>query len=240
MLVAICDDSVDMRYSMKKHLSSYASRNKTEIEIIEYRNGEELLEKFSFGVFSIIFLDIEMGEKRNGIEVARRIWEIDKLVAVVFITGHDKYMQSAYETHPFHYIIKPISREKVDLLLDEYQVIFRQHETFLTFRNFEIRMHSIIYIEKTGDMLFISSDEREFIVRGTLYKISELLDDTFIRCHKCYIINMGRILDINFRDRENEVNIIGCSFPISIGGKFLNDFKRAYANYGKKHWRYRN
>ncbi len=239
MLMAVCDDSLEIRHSMKRYILNYSSKNQIMIEISEYSTGEELLNDFYAEKFSLIFLDIEMGDGQNGIAVARRIWSIDKSVAIVFLTGHDKYMLEAYTAHPFHYVIKPIEKEDAYSILDEYMNIFEEQEAYFDYHNLHIRMKSIIYIEKSRDNLVISTDTGEHTVRGTLYEVVGYLDNTFVRCHKGFVINMSRILDLRLRDKENQVSLLGCSFPISIGVKYLKDLKNAYARYGKNHWRYK-
>ena len=71
--------------------------------------------------YQIIFLDIEMQEM-NGIEVARRLRELEKDFLLVFITGYDNYMLESFEVLPFRYVLKPIDSEKLEPILQQIMI----------------------------------------------------------------------------------------------------------------------
>ncbi len=61
--------------------------------------------------FDILFVDIQMG-KMNGVEMAEKVRECDREIAIVFTTGIADYMGCGYEVEALHYLLKPISKEK--------------------------------------------------------------------------------------------------------------------------------
>lgn len=61
----------------------------------------------------VAFLDIEMPEK-NGIMLARELQSKHKNLKIVFITGHDRYAVEAFEIYALDYIMKPITRERLN------------------------------------------------------------------------------------------------------------------------------
>ena len=62
--------------------------------------------------YGIIFLDIEM-PYISGLELGKKIKEINPMIQIIFVTSFEKYSLSAYEVHPFHYVVKPLKLEKV-------------------------------------------------------------------------------------------------------------------------------
>jgi len=60
----------------------------------------------------IAFLDIEMGGM-NGLELAKRLKEINGHTSVIFITGYSDYAVEAYSVPACGFIVKPVSAKAV-------------------------------------------------------------------------------------------------------------------------------
>ena len=91
--IAICDDN----QNDASHLRSLCEicSLPDEISITQYTSGEELLPNVSDGKLNIVFLDVDMpGE--NGIEVGKRIRELDKSIIIIFYTCFPVYLDSSY------------------------------------------------------------------------------------------------------------------------------------------------
>ncbi len=68
-------------------------------------------------IVDAVFLDIEMPDM-NGMKLSQKIMEIDKNIAVVFITAYSKYAVEAFRLDAMDYLMKPIDKEKVAQTLD--------------------------------------------------------------------------------------------------------------------------
>ena len=64
-----------------------------------------------------LFLDIEM-EKMDGIALAREIRKHNRQMQIIFVTGYMEYIQEGYDVEALHYLLKPVSQEKIDSVLD--------------------------------------------------------------------------------------------------------------------------
>ncbi|MBR0313482.1 MAG: response regulator, partial [Oscillospiraceae bacterium] len=62
---------------------------------------------------SIAFLDIEIDEELNGLELARKLLEIHPHTNIIYLTNYAEYMKQAIYEHCSGYILKPLSRERV-------------------------------------------------------------------------------------------------------------------------------
>ena len=62
--------------------------------------------------FDIIFMDIDMPEI-SGIELARKILAAYPRTNIIYITGHEEYALESYETSASAFLLKPITKEKL-------------------------------------------------------------------------------------------------------------------------------
>ena len=67
--------------------------------------------------FEVIFMDIDMPEI-SGIELARRILAVHPRTNIIYITGHEEYALESYETNASAFLLKPITKEKLRMALD--------------------------------------------------------------------------------------------------------------------------
>ena len=61
----------------------------------------------------IAFLDIELDGRMNGIELAKRLEEINPRVNIIFLTSFGEYTQDAHDLYSSGYLRKPITPEKI-------------------------------------------------------------------------------------------------------------------------------
>ena len=105
--VAIVEDSIKDFTLLKSYLEQYEKENNIEFNIQCFENGIRFLDKFSAN-YDIIFMDIDM-PYMNGLEVSKKIREIDKTVVLIFVTNLSQYAVNGYEVEALDYIVKPIS-----------------------------------------------------------------------------------------------------------------------------------
>ncbi|HHU06111.1 MAG TPA: response regulator [Clostridiales bacterium] len=87
-----------------------------------------------------VFLDINMPQL-NGIDIASLISEKSPDTRIVFITAYDQYAVKAFELNALDYLLKPISRERLQIMLDrltEYVTSKRRTEGALPMRTLYI------------------------------------------------------------------------------------------------------
>ena len=87
----------------------------------------------------ILLADIEM-DGINGVEMAERVRLEDDSIQIVFITGYPDYMSRGYDVSALHYLLKPLSEEKLSEVLDR----------------------AMKNIERKGRRLILSTDEGDW------------------------------------------------------------------------------
>jgi DNA-binding LytR/AlgR family response regulator len=110
----IADDEKQLRIHLKSQLSDIWP------ELIicgEAENGEEAVELIEEYCPDVAFLDIKM-PGLSGMEVAKRI---AKTCRVVFITAYDKYAVEAFDNEAIDYLLKPVTRERLDKAVKRLQ-----------------------------------------------------------------------------------------------------------------------
>ncbi len=81
--------------------------------IVGFEGGAEALAYARENRVSIAFLDIEIDEEMDGLELARRLRELDPHTNIIFLTNYTEYMAQATYDHCSGYILKPLTRERI-------------------------------------------------------------------------------------------------------------------------------
>jgi len=89
---------------------------KPDAEVIAYEDPDELIEDATKNGCDIAFLDIHM-RGMNGVEVAVRLKKINPRMNIIFVTGFSEYAKDAMRLHASGYIMKPVTKEKVEVEL---------------------------------------------------------------------------------------------------------------------------
>ena len=55
----------------------------------------------------------------NGVELAKKLKDINPKLNIIFVTGFDQYTGDAMKLHASGYIMKPVTKEKVEAELAE-------------------------------------------------------------------------------------------------------------------------
>ena len=110
MRIAICDDEEKVREILVRKVGATFPED----AIDAFSRGEELLKARELP--DILLLDIKM-PGISGMEVAKRLRERSDKVVIIFITGEEQYVFDSFDVHAFHYLVKPISDQKLEEVL---------------------------------------------------------------------------------------------------------------------------
>ena len=82
-------------------------------DVKAFRKQSELLAEAESGGCDIAFLDIHM-RGMNGVELAKKLKELNPKMNIIFVTGFDAYTGDAMKLHASGYIMKPVTKEKIE------------------------------------------------------------------------------------------------------------------------------
>ena len=232
MKIAICDDDKAAR----GHIVSLVKEQIQDAEIMTFATGEEMLEVQS--TFDISFLDVEMREI-SGMDVANHIRQEEQgntKSIIIFVTGYEKYMNSAFDVSAFHYLLKPINEEKFRSVfgraLDELYAVMERTKRFILVRNSGIQqkvyLKDIYYIESANKKIIIHTKMGVLDSYRKMNELEQMTGRGFYRCHRCYLVNMEQIVSYN-TDTIKVVN----GDKLILAQKKYNDFIRQYMRYAK-------
>lgn len=196
MRIAVCDDS---------HRDACAIRDLLEGQEVKlYDNAESLLAdvRRSGMRYDLYLLDIFMENSLSGLELAAALREVDEAAVLCFVSTSDDFYREAYDLYAVQYLIKPVGREAIRLLLDKVEKIFiRNTDREKTLRYSWRRASGTI---PYGEILYISSREHVLSIccaDGRVQQSTGKLDDlerqicgdAFLRCHQSFIVNMYHV-----------------------------------------------
>lgn len=190
--IAICDDEEKQRTYMKSLVERWLHQTFHHAQIREYASSEQFLFEQADVMTQILFLDIEM-EKMDGIALAKEIRKHNRQMQIIFVTGYMEYIQEGYDVDALHYLLKPVSQEKTDSVLERAverlktadAVLFVESSGELT----RIPLHEIRYIESNRNYNIIHADT-DYEMRGTLSELEAKLDEAFVRVGRSCLVNL--------------------------------------------------
>jgi two-component SAPR family response regulator len=85
-----------------------------DVEIVgSFQNTKEAFLYIKNNKVDIALIDINMPNE-NGLDFARRVTLEVKDIAIFFLTGHKEFALDAYDLHAFDYILKPLTKKKME------------------------------------------------------------------------------------------------------------------------------
>lgn len=229
--IAIIDDELIQREYLFAILKSWKSSNDFNIKM--FNNAEAFLFDYENNKdFDILLLDIEM-EKLNGIELAKKIRKDNERVQIIFITGFIDYISLGYDVSALHYLIKPVSNDKLYQVLDKAINILSKKEANIIIKvdgqNIIIKLNDIMYIESLGHYISINTiNKEEFIIKNGINKFKNELNSSFIIPHRSYIVNLKYIKIIT----KNSI-ILDNNKEIPIAKNNFEQLNKAFIKYYK-------
>lgn len=232
MKIAVCDDDKAAR----EHIVSLIKEQIQDAEIMVFATGEEMLK--AQGGFDISFLDVEM-RGMSGMDVANHMRQEEQgstKSIIIFVTGFEKYMNSAFDVSAFHYLLKPINEEKFHnvfgRVLKELSVAEEQKKQYILVRNSgaqqKIYIKDIYYIESANKKVIIHTKAGILDVYGKMDELEQMAGSIFYRCHRCYLVNMEKIVSYN----ANTIKVANGD-KLILAQKKYNDFIKRYMRYAK-------
>lgn len=198
--IAICDDEQLQTEYLKNLVTEWAAQSGNSTKICTYPSAESFLFEYSEDQsFDILLLDIEMG-KLSGIELAKEIRKNNSTIQIIFTTGYYQYFSDGFDVSALHYLIKPISKEKLFPVLSKAvsNLTFRQRSIIIENADgtFRIPLSDILFIESDRMHTVIHTSIEVFRTRKGISQVEALLSENFFRVHRSYIVNLIHISKI--------------------------------------------
>ncbi len=212
---AICDDSQkDIEY-IEKLIREWNKQAGYQIRIDRFPSGEAFMFAYEDdpGV-DVLFLDIEMKDL-SGIDLAQKLRDLGSRMQIVFVTGYMEYIAQGYDVEALHYLLKPVTQERLGQVLDRAveRIRIREHMLQLTLQNGVVCLpvYEIRYLEVMRNYTTVYASEA-YSVKRSLNDLEGELDESFYRIHRSFIVNL------RFVHRVTRTEVIlrdGTALPLS-------------------------
>lgn len=237
MKIAVIEDIQVHGDLIVSYIKKWSAKKKINLSLKQFESAESFLFQWEEEAdFDILFVDIQMSGM-NGMEMAKKIRNKDKNIIIIFTTGITDYMEEGYEVEAMHYLLKPISEDKVTACLDRAAKKRKPEKYILVHTSEEalkINILQIYYAEAMGHgcrLRLEREDKNKFIeIRENISQMENMLEKTeFIKCHRSYIC---RIKGISRIDKTTVYFDDGSSIPVSrrmygeVNQAFIHCFRK--------------
>lgn len=220
----LCDDNLTFLNGLDAMLNKLFIKHNITAEVCFKTNSTiKLLNYLKNNSADILFLDISLSDKVNGLGVAEKIRQFNKSIQLVFTTGHFEYVMEAYKVNTFDYLVKPISQKKLEeTLLRFIEYTKNSCKKFIKINGTTfINQDDITFIQKDGMKLIFHTKTDSYNTFNSFAKIQNILSNNFIRCHKSYIVNISNIDHI---ESNSNTIFFDKNHFCYIGPKYKNNF----------------
>ena len=227
IIVAICEDERYILEELRRKVEKYINRKSLDASIKTFMSGEELLKAKK--KFDIILLDL-MLPGIDGLEVAR---QISCRSRIIFVTSYREYAVEAFDANAVHYLVKPVTEERLFLALDravnQTEQMDNQALTLIKSGKTQvILIRDILYCEVFNHQVRIHTVHGTYDYFGTLDMLETKLDERFFRCHRSFVVNMSCVAG-----QEKGVAILTNGEKIFISRRKQTDFIQRLLNFLK-------
>lgn len=218
MNIAIIEDSKEESEYLLQLIENWTTSNGIDGICHCYPSGEAFLSHFAAVDYQLVFLDIYMGEL-TGIDTAKAIRANDMNCLLVFLTSSKDHAWDTFPLHPFDYILKPCSKERLAHVMSEAMRALpeagRTLELMLGRQKISFPYSSLISLEADGHYAIVSS-ERGTPLRCYINSFSSLWE-LLSRDSRFLLCNRGIILNMDYIEKLSDDDFIlkdGQAFPI--------------------------
>ena len=196
-----------------------------------------------------VFLDVEM-PGMNGMELAKRICELDADTQIVFVTAYEQYAIRAFELSAVYYVLKPITPDRILKAVRRVERVRQMRRPAGDAENpalisrgaesagkLSVKVRDDIVLINLEDILFVMSEDGKtvlatkdgsYVSRVGMKDWEEKLKHAdFIRCHRCYLVNTAYIRKmVHILGEYRELVLDYCDVNIPVSRQRIGAVKR--------------
>lgn len=224
--IAICDDDQDQIEYISSIVSSWGRQNSFTCDMDVFHSAEAFLFAYEdHKAYDILLLDVEMKDM-TGIELAKQIRKDNNRAEIIFITSHFEFIGEGYEVDALHYLIKPISEEKLMQVLSKAaeKLLVEPSSLVINCDGETVKLYEwdILYVESYLHYIVIRTRDKEYKIKENISAFEQKLSDDFYRIHRSYLVSLKHITRIS----RTSVHIGDTELPLSRGK--YDDINRAF------------
>lgn len=229
MNILVVDDDDYFANKLKIDLNNFFKNFYTDLTITNISSNFHTV--LDYDDVNLLFLDIDLNEKYNGINLATYIKSKFPNILLVFTSTHDDLVFPALSVDFFQFIRKSrydFDSRKVFKEINNY--LSRQDKKIIIQikgRRSVIKVTNIKYILSIEHELFIKTVDNDYIIKSSLKKFSENLNhEDFVQIERGLIINLKFIKNII----KNKILTVDDE-TYTVGRKYSANFLKKYEEF---------
>lgn len=216
--IFVCEDDTVQRKSIVQIIKNTVLIEELDMQLIlDTPNPYELLETVKTSQNTgIYFLDIDLKCDMNGMKLAQQIRLYDPRCFIIFVTSHSElsYMTFQYRVEAMDFVLKDNPAEaKVKIrecllnALERYTLQTNKTHKVYTIeigdRRISVDYNDILFFETSSNIhkVILHAKDRQIEFSSTIKELEKILDDTFVRCHRSFLVNKSNIQEIDTKNR---------------------------------------
>ena len=216
--IFVCEDDAVPRKSIVQIIKNTVLIEELDMQLIlDTPNPYELLETVKTSQNTgIYFLDIDLKCDMNGMKLAQQIRLYDPRCFIIFVTSHSElsYMTFQYRVEAMDFVLKDNPAEaKVKIrecllnALERYTLQTNKTHKVYTIeigdRRISVDYNDILFFETSSNIhkVILHAKDRQIEFSSTIKELEKILDDTFVRCHRSFLVNKSNIQEIDTKNR---------------------------------------
>lgn len=196
--IAICDDERSQAELLRGYVEDWAAGRRELADTGIFPSGDAFLFAWEDDKsWDALLLDIQM-DGTDGMALARTLRGQGCGIPIVFVTGVPDYISQGYEVEALHYLMKPVSREKLFACLDR-AAERSAHESVLLLdsvdgQTLRLSPRDIALLEAAGHRTRITLQNGDCLeVKASFRELCAKLPDGFVQCHRSYAAGLRHV-----------------------------------------------
>lgn len=208
---------------------------------------ETALEKLQDMDIDVIFLDIQLGDE-SGIEIAKKLNQLEYPPLIVFATAYDDYALKAFELNAVDYLLKPFDEKRVQQTIEKLLKRTSRNEPKITLpsdksaflsdlaEKLAITADDKIVLVNVNDILYIQANEgktnivttrQRYFVNDSLVTFERKLEHSpVIRVHRAFLVNINNIIEIEPWFNSTYNLILSNSEKVPVSRTYVKELKQ--------------
>lgn len=204
MHIAVCDDNILFLSTLKTQVEALDIADR----ISDYSDLNSFLRSVESGTrYDAVLMDIDWEQTTTGMDIAERLSRLSPMTRIIYVTGYnDRFSQQIFlqSANLSGYLVKPVDSALLRANLEKVADAVRRDEPTLTVsvsgKPVSLPLGEIAYLESLGHTVSIHIRDEVITVYERLDRLSPMLPEGFLRCHKSFLVNMRHIRRFLERD----------------------------------------
>lgn len=164
--------------------------------VAEALDWEQALEQARAQESELVLLNLPM-PGHDGFWIAKKLEEMQLESRVVFVTARDEYALEILEREGRDYLLKPVQREELALVLEageDFHLVHKEN------RRQRLLVKDIWFFMASAEMVMAFDGKDEYPLEMSLKQLQQRYGERFVRIHRNYLVDCHRIERLD-RDR---------------------------------------